>query len=227
MRDLVPAATAGGALVAFAPGEALARVNRSKAWHVATIGDDELAGHLARALGDAIPAALVDCDAALEPAPALAVNAKLGPLLALTAGVGMADVDREEWLAAAMDALKGIPLDLLERGIKAARPVADHPSKIVPLIMGEAMPRWRDRLRDRGMVRRLSGLAQGAAAAAAGASDDADRIDPAEVEKVNAVMRRMGLASRYTADGAHYTLKPGEVDPTAPEPEPEAAEASA
>lgn len=37
--------------------------------------------------------------------------------------------------------------------------------------------------------------------------------DPADVARMNRVMRRFGCTTRYRADGSDYQLQPGEVDP--------------
>ncbi|QHL90983.1 hypothetical protein GVO57_09330 [Sphingomonas changnyeongensis] len=48
----------------------------------------------------------------------------------------MTQDDRVEWLAAAADALREYPADLLRIGIAEARKRADHPSKIIPAVVG-------------------------------------------------------------------------------------------
>lgn len=55
--------------------------------------------------------------------------------------------DREEWLAAACMKLEGIPEDLLREGISFASSRADHPSKIIPLMMGQIESVWMERRR--------------------------------------------------------------------------------
>jgi len=78
----------------------------------------------------------------LQSASAAEVTLSLGACLALVAGSGMGDDARDEWLDVAKETLRGIPLDLLERGCAAARRRADHPSKVVPAIMAEVGDAW-------------------------------------------------------------------------------------
>ena len=59
----------------------------------------------------------------------------LMPALALVGASGMTQADREEWLHAAVDALRHIPWDLLSGAIARAKMNCDHPSKIVPFIV--------------------------------------------------------------------------------------------
>lgn len=54
---------------------------------------------------------------------------------------------RTEWIKAAGMALDGIPPDLLATGARAAMLKADHPSKIIPLIMEAVGEAWRTRVR--------------------------------------------------------------------------------
>lgn len=55
--------------------------------------------------------------------------------------------ERRTWLNVARETLKGIPEDLLERGCQAARLNADHPAKIIPVIMREIGKQWENRRR--------------------------------------------------------------------------------
>jgi len=203
--------SAAGAIARWEPGAAIGRVQSSRAWALIDMGDDALAAIEARALGTALPAALADCEAGLAPCPAATVNKRLGALLTLTAGVGMQEGDRTEWLVAAIDALKGVPLDLLDRGVRAARPIADHPSKIVPLILAEIKGPWRERLQRRGRVRKLAALADAPREDPSPIAQH--RVAPAEVDKLNGLMRQFGLATRYRPDGGQFQLAPGDPDP--------------
>ena len=73
----------------------------------------------------------------LTPCPKADFAAALTPCLALVGGTGFKIEERTEWMHAAYLALDGVPADLVKRGARAAMLKADHPSKIVPLIMGE------------------------------------------------------------------------------------------
>jgi hypothetical protein len=61
----------------------------------------------------------------------------LTPALALVGAVGMSPEDREEWIAAAAMALGHLPEEMLRDGIRVAMRKADHPSKIVPIVIEE------------------------------------------------------------------------------------------
>jgi hypothetical protein len=89
-----------------------------------------------------LPAALAEIDAMLAPAMPEQIIAALTPVLAQVAATGMSEDDREEWSAATCDALRGIPGDLLYRGIRVARVSCDHPAKIVPAVMEEVRTAW-------------------------------------------------------------------------------------
>lgn len=59
----------------------------------------------------------------------------LSPILALVGAAGMSQDDRREWLAAATDALRHIPHDLLTAAAARAKLNCDHPSKVIPFII--------------------------------------------------------------------------------------------
>lgn len=63
--------------------------------------------------------------------------------LALSAPTGFEKGDRKAWLAAAAEALQGIPPELLQRGIAFAMLNSDHPSNIVKNIMREIGEEWK------------------------------------------------------------------------------------
>jgi hypothetical protein len=73
----------------------------------------------------------------IQPATSRQFLAELGACLTLVAPTGMAEDDRVEWLKVARMTLGDVPADLLERGCAVARRTCDHPSKIVPTILGE------------------------------------------------------------------------------------------
>lgn len=59
----------------------------------------------------------------------------------------MTEEARREWLSVAWQTLRHLPSDLLSAGCIEARKTADHPSKIVPAIIGYAEPRLENRKR--------------------------------------------------------------------------------
>lgn len=75
---------------------------------------------------------------------------ELTPVLALVVPTGMDTQARRIWFHAAVRALEGIPIRLLQRGAAAAMLKADHPSKIVATIMKEIADDWKWRKRMRG-----------------------------------------------------------------------------
>jgi hypothetical protein len=85
---------------------------------------------------------------ALRPADKFAFAETLTPCLALVGGAAWRQEDRKEWLRAAAGTLEGIPVDLLRRGAKHAQMLADHPSKIVPLILDCVRQSWDNRKRN-------------------------------------------------------------------------------
>lgn len=89
-------------------------------------------------------AAMADIQAQLAPASKTEFAEVLVPRLTQCAPTGMNDDARTEWLNAAWIDLHELPLDLLKLGCNAAR-FADHPAKIVPAILREVEPIWRQR----------------------------------------------------------------------------------
>jgi hypothetical protein len=96
-----------------------------------------------------VPAAVAEAEALLVSSPPDLIIDALTPVLAMVAPAGLTQADREEWLGAAADALRGIPGDLLYRGIRVARASVDHPAKIVAAIMASAQAPWARRRGER------------------------------------------------------------------------------
>jgi len=84
----------------------------------------------------------------LDPASPAEVVQELTPCLALVAPVGMTVDDRRAWFAAAIVALKGVPIALVKRGAEEALRTADHPSKIVSTILRTIADDWAWRKRN-------------------------------------------------------------------------------
>lgn len=99
-----------------------------------------------------LDAAFAEASRLLEPAEPNAIVAALAPALAQVVPSGMTQDDREEWFAASADSLRGIPADLLYRGLRVARATCDHPAKIVPAIMEAIRSTWAARRADRSSV---------------------------------------------------------------------------
>ena len=83
----------------------------------------------------------------LIPASDAEVLLEITPCLQLVAAVGMGEDEQDTWFEAALKALAGIPLGLIQRGAAAAMRKADHHSKIVPAIMAEIGEDWAWRRR--------------------------------------------------------------------------------
>lgn len=81
------------------------------------------------------------------------VLTELTSCLQLVAPVGMGEDEQDTWFEAALKALAGIPLGLLQRGAAAARLRADHPAKIIPTIIGEIGDAWAWRKQHRAATR--------------------------------------------------------------------------
>lgn len=81
----------------------------------------------------------------LVPASPEQVIRSLTGALILVAPAGFTPGDRKAWLTAAAMTLEGIPFDLLERGVAAARRTADHPSRIIGAIFDEIGEGWQNR----------------------------------------------------------------------------------
>lgn len=111
------------------------------------------------ALAGMLPLAIAEASAALAPATRGDFKRTVAPTLALVAPAGMSEGDMDSWQATAMETLRGIPTDLLERGCTAARRVVDHPSKIVPAIFREIGEAWDRRKRELGRLRDLQKVA--------------------------------------------------------------------
>ena len=77
-----------------------------------------------------------------DPCSSDEIISELAPLLALVAPTGMDTQARRVWFNAAVRALEGIPILLLQRGVEAATAKADHPSKIVPTILATVKDDW-------------------------------------------------------------------------------------
>lgn len=123
---------------------------------------------------------------ALAPATRELFAVELTACLALVVPVGMTEEARREWLSVAWQTLRHLPSDLLSAGCIEARKTADHPSKIVPTIIGYAEHRYQDRKRiNREYPANTIALAP------------PDRPDPnyCTPEEADAILRQYGLKS--------------------------------
>lgn len=115
----------------------------------------------------------------IDPSSPAEIIGELTPVLALVAPAGMDGEARRVWFNAAVKALAGIPILLLQRGAAAAIAKADHPSKIIPAIMKEIEADWKWRKRF-------------AAPAGVPAIERRDPVaDPAERKEVGAMMSHL------------------------------------
>lgn len=137
----------------------------------------------------ALPKALEEANARLSPPPRDILLKALVAAVALVMPAGFSTADKKLWLAAAAQTLKELPADLLERGIRHTRLVADHPSKIVPEIIKAVGGEWDRRKRDKATIERLMATApveEPAPAAEAAGSFSVEEIRnmPAELRSV-------------------------------------------
>lgn len=185
------------------------RVSASAAWFSLNDGRDSKAREMVAGIVDHLPAALVECQARLAPAPLERVAVKLTALLTLCAGSGFSEDDRLAWLAAALDATRGIPTDILEMAFRATRAKVDHPSKIIPALNDAFRAPWQARRAALSRVQKLIALA----ADENESVSQADRISPEEVLFANRLMQRFKLSTRYRPDGTAFQLGAGEPEP--------------
>jgi hypothetical protein len=151
MNAITPATT--NKIPARAPAApSLRQVERSHAWLAAERRDEDLLPLVTADDASLLPAALREADALLWPADPEMIVVALAPVLTLVAPSGMSEDDREEWFAAAADALRGIPGDLLYRGLRVARASVDHPAKVVPMIISTISAAWTRRRADRASI---------------------------------------------------------------------------
>jgi hypothetical protein len=123
--------------------------------------DNPILSKMVSARPDSLPSVsgsksgLCEAQERLRPADPDDILTMLAPVLALVGAVGMSPDDRAEWLAAAVDALKHIPFDLLQAGLKETRRRADHPSKVIPFVLDycEDLVAWRKQELDRARSR--------------------------------------------------------------------------
>ena len=119
----------------------------------------------------------------LRPATRTEFGAELTACLALVAPVGMTEEARREWLAVAWTTVGHLPATLLKIGAQAAREKADHPSKIVPIILAETRE-MMDRRREGARFEHFDWPAL----------PGPDRCTP---EQAREILAEYGLASRF------------------------------
>lgn len=124
--------------------------------------------------------------------------------LMLVAPVGMTERQREEWLTVAWGTLSHLPPDLLAIGAAAARQTADHPSKIVPIIIGETTKALADRKAERAKVAKL--LAK--RAPFPWEHDDGRVADRCTKEDAAAIMAEFGLRSESREEARRHQGPP-------------------
>ena len=173
-RSLAPQRTAAGAI-------ALRLTMSSGAWMV-DAGD--LPSWLTPSVRAALPAAVEEARALCAPAVGRDFKRTVTSALVLVAGVGMTQDESRAWQAAAAEALRGIPVDLLELGCSVARRTCDHPSKIVPAIIKTVGKAWDGRRADLAKLQRI---------AAAADTERPVPIDLCRPEEVAAILAEFGI----------------------------------
>jgi hypothetical protein len=149
------------------------------------VDEADLSTWITPAVRAALPAALAEARALAAPALGRDFTRLMTSSLVLVAGVGMTREDSRAWQAAAVEALIGIPADLLEIGCAAAKRACDHPSKILPTILKTVDYRWDTRRADSAKSNRIAAVA--------------DRTEEAPVEQCTPkqaadILRETGVA---------------------------------
>lgn len=103
---------------------------------------DEQRRQHAKLLSDSLEAEVSALQAKLSPRPMDEIMAALSRCLTLTAPSGMSQEDRLEWLTVAAMELTTVPSVIFDDACAEARRTCDHPSKIVPAIIGYKPPIW-------------------------------------------------------------------------------------
>jgi len=184
-RAVAPARTPEGA-------SALRQIASSAAWR-ADAGD--VRNWLGPAVRDALPLALQEARAMLAPALGRDFKRLVAPTLSLVAPAGMSEQDAAAWLATAADTLRGMPADLLEVGCRAAREKADHPSKIMPAIMGTVKRIWDARRADLARLDLIDRVARGERVRRPWEPETFDEASRCSPEQTAAIAAEYGFAS--------------------------------
>jgi hypothetical protein len=190
--------------------QALRLIASSAAWRIEDAAEVE--ARLSPQLRAALPVALVEAAAMLAPATRGDFKRLVAPSLALVAPAGMSEEDQTAWLAVAAETLRGIPADLLTIGCRAAREVADHPSKIVPAIMKTVKRYWDGRRDDAARLDRLGAIARGERRRLPWEDapfDSTTRADPAQAAEI---LREHGLPVTPTAQAAPAPRREPTID---------------
>jgi hypothetical protein len=156
------------------------------------------------------PAQLATCSDRLRPATNIEFRNELTACLILVVPAGMTEEARGEWLRIAWATVGHLPADLLAIGCEKARETADHPSKIVPIIIAETTERMERR--------------RAAAPTPARPIVPAERriekqeapLTPDQIIEMNHIMKRFGIKTRYRDDGSTFQLGPDDADPVRP-----------
>lgn len=151
-----------------------------------------------------LPAAIVDAQMALSPAPADDVLRELSLCLDLVAPTGMTTDDRDDWLTAAGETLFGIPTDLLAVAAFQARQSADHPSKVVPAIMAVAKGPWTSRKSDLARAQKLHDAVTGKRERKPWEPQEFDEAERCTPEQAAAILEEVGIA--VPSRGASSTI---------------------
>jgi len=123
----------------------------------------------------------------------------------------MEESARREWLSVAWKTLSHLPADLLKRGCDHARKTCDHPSKIVPAILGEVQDDF-DRRRERASyepeVPMIAGPRTRTVSALRDRRGGPGPMTEAELVSLNSYLEWAGAAVRYHRDGSKYNIGP-------------------
>ncbi|MGT2515636.1 hypothetical protein ACVOMT_16630 [Sphingomonas panni] len=128
------------------------------------------------------------------------------------------DADRAKmWLEETARLLADLPDDILGHAIDSAVKASERGFlPAVGQIRAFADPMLRDRREQAGRLAAMVAMASrpaGPTLPAPAPADDGPACDPADVARMNKVMRRLGCRTRYRADGTDYQLAADDADP--------------
>lgn len=140
----------------------------------------------------------------LRPATSDQFRDELEACLALVVPVGMDEAARAEWLAVAWATLKHLPADLLASGCQHARLNADHPSKIVPLIVADTQEAYERRQR----IDREYAPALPAPRPPRPVMDRRGQpMSQEDTAELNRILEGLGATARYRSNGERFHVE--------------------
>jgi hypothetical protein len=117
----------------------------------------------------------------------------------------MTEEAKRDWLAVAWATLKHLPVDLLRIGAAKARETADHPAKVVPIIVRETAQLLESRRRS---ARESSALRLAPPIVKRSVMDRrGEPMNEDETNELNGILANLGATARYRPDGSRYQVQ--------------------